>query len=97
MVGIQGIGEITGPANPRRATERGREVNTSAPVQDELSLSPKAEQASAVAKILEQNAEQSEMQQKRIEEIREALDQGTYQVQQVVLQVASRITKYLAV
>lgn len=96
MVGVQRIGEVAEPANPRRATERGREVKTPIAAKDEVTLSPMAEQASAVAKILEKSEEQSQAQKARIEEIREALDKGTYQVQQVVLQVASRMTRYLS-
>jgi anti-sigma28 factor (negative regulator of flagellin synthesis) len=93
MVGVTRIGGVAEPANPRRVTEREKQgKNARAGAEDEVSLSTVATFA---AKMREE--EESELRTERLQEIRDALDRGTYQIQEVVLQVAARLGKYLAV
>ena len=96
MVGVPGIGNISGPANPKRADVRGRQVSfPESKVQDEVLISREGQEASAVAQFVEKEVD-GEQREARIAEVRESLEQGTYKLQEVVLQVAARIAKYLA-
>lgn len=92
MVGVTRIGGIAEPANPRRVTEREKHGRLNAGPEDEVKLS---DVATLAAKLREE--EPNGISDARLKEIREALDRGTYQIQEVVLQVAARLGKYVAV
>ena len=93
MVGITQIGTMAESANPKWATERVRGKQANSANQDKLNVSSAGVYAAKLA--TQDTTLQDKLREERIQQIREALDKGTYQVQQVVLQVASRITKYL--
>lgn len=101
MVGVERILGIPEPANPRRvgtSKERNSETATSAfDVKDSLSLSPAARDAATIASLVEKTKEQAAIDEKRVAQIRESLEKGTYKVQSVVLQVAARVAKYVKV
>lgn len=97
MVGVPGIGIISGPANPKRADGRGRQVLfAEAKVQDQVLISDEGQEVSAAAQLVEKGSE-GELREKRIAEVWESLEQSTYKLQEVVLQVAARIARYSAI
>ncbi len=98
MVGIQGIVPVAEPANPRRVTERAAQqaVAANPGARDEVDISLQAQDASAMARLMSQAEPKTEIHAEKVAKVRKALEQGSYRVQQVVLQVAARISKYLA-
>jgi hypothetical protein len=101
MVGIYGISGIpeppaatpTGPARDKRP--QGIPVGL-APESDLAAFSAEAKDASAAAKLVEAaKARSDEVRKERIEEARKQLEEGAYRIQQVVLVVAARVSKYL--
>jgi len=96
MLNIQGVTKLLEPAEPRRVTERGRKAESKPEVtQDAVVFSDEAKQASKAARIAELSKKQSEMRAERIAQAKESIEKGTYKVQEVVLQVATRISKYM--
>lgn len=97
MAGILGITGIPEPANVIQPSGRGvRETSEDAtPATDELSVSPEAEKAATAARLLGDTSKQNEVRSELVERARKNIEEGTYRVQQVVLIVASRVSKYL--
>jgi len=102
MVGIYGITGIpeqpaaipTDPARDKRP--HGVPVGL-APESDLATFSAEAKDASAAAKLVEAaKARSEEIRADQIEAARRQLEEGTYRIQQVVLVVAARVSKYLA-
>ncbi len=94
MVGIYGLGGIAEPANTKavQGSAKGTDLKAAdAPAKDGLNLSPEAEQASDVAKFVAEAVNDSEIRAEKIRQAQENIEQGTYRIQEVVLQVASRI------
>ena len=100
MVGLYGITGIPEPASVTPAAGHDKKVSESAgtPVQDldQYSFSPEAQDALTVARLLEEAKAESEVREERIAKAQEQIEQGTYRLQQVVLIVAARVSKYVA-
>jgi len=96
MVGVEGIGRIPEPASPKRA-QRHAGHSEAAPVaaRDEMRLSPAAQDAADVARLLAEAERQAEIRTERVAEVNASLERGTYKLQEVVLQVAARMSKYV--
>lgn len=92
MVGVSNIGFYAEPANPRRMNGLRAESGVAAtPV---TALGEDAAEVGETARMLAKANEQEEkLQAERLEQIRQSLEQGTYRVQEVLLQVAARIAK----
>lgn len=100
MVGIYGIGMTPEPANPRRVNGYTKQADTQdTAARDVVLISQEAqsaaEDAATISKFVGLSEKQAEIREERVAQVRESLEKGTYKVQQVVLQVAARITKYL--
>ena len=61
----------------------------------EVTFSEKAQQLSDAALLFQQSEAQSETDQERIKQVREAIENGAHRVQQVVLTVAARVATNL--
>lgn len=98
MIGIQGIGGVQEPSGSKPATGRSKESEkANAPASpDGVSISAEGEKAFEAGTILHQSGEMSDVRTVKIERARENLENGTYKVQDVVRQVASRLTKYVS-
>ncbi len=96
MINIQGIGGVPEPAGPKQTQSRDKtppaDVST---VGDGVSISPEASQAATAGDIVRQTSQQSDVRQVKIEQARQNLEEGTYKVQEVVLQVAARLSQYI--
>ncbi len=94
MVSIQGIGGIPEPANSRQTHGRNRTSSATPPAKagDDVQISSAASQA---AQAVAQTSGQSEVREERIAQARENIEQGVYRIQEVVLQVAGRISKFV--
>jgi anti-sigma28 factor (negative regulator of flagellin synthesis) len=97
MVGIIEIGGVQESAAAKPAVERKKasSVNDTS-VHDEINLSSDAAELSALAGKIQESSEQSEAEVQRMADIRNAIESGTYKVQEAVLQVAARIAKYVS-
>ena len=98
MVGIQGLGGIPEPANNRQAQGKDRPSTpvTPASSDDDVSISTEAAKASAAGDIVRRSEESTDIRAERIEQAKQNIEEGTYRVQEVVLQVASRIAHYVS-
>jgi flagellar biosynthesis anti-sigma factor FlgM len=94
MVGIQGIGNVPEPIGPKSGAGKAKETEKSTVSTDNVSISSEAAQAAEIIQAATA-AGVSEIRQERVEEARANIEQGTYKVQDVVRQVAARLTKYL--
>lgn len=98
MVGINGIGAVDGTNEPVPAEKRVRDrAKGPAGEADAVSISSEAVQAADATRLARAAEELSanEIQQRRIEEAKRNIEEGTYRVQSVVLEIASRITGYV--
>jgi len=94
MVGVSNIGLYAEPANPRRMNGL-RAENKPAPT-PAPAVGEDAAEVSAVARLLAKaNEQEDQLQAERLEQIRQSLEQGTYRVQEVLLQVAARIARFV--
>lgn len=95
MVGINGIGGVPELAN----TKPGQVRDPVAPVAgsevraDGVEISNAAQQVQGMARLLQLTEAQKEIRQKEVERARENIEQGTYRVVSVILQVAARVGK----
>ncbi|PCJ51269.1 MAG: hypothetical protein COA73_17915 [Candidatus Hydrogenedentota bacterium] len=97
MIGIQGIGGVPEPAGPKQTQSRDKtppDVATTA-AGDGVSISPEASQAATAGDIVRQSSQQSEIRQAKVDQAKQNLEEGTYKVQEVVLQVAARLSQYI--
>ena len=96
MVGIQGIGKTPDYANPTSPDTRVKETDTKATTPlDKTLISDAARKAQVAQRLLQNTKAEPDVREKQIARVREAIEQGTYKVQQVLLQVASHLSKYL--
>jgi len=96
MVGVQGIGSIPEPANPRRAQQLAGGLDAAdVEAHDEVRISPAGQEAASVARLLEEAERQAEVRAEHIAEVKASLERGTYKLQEVVLQVAARVSRYV--
>ena len=95
MVGIQGIGGTSGPANAKQVSDRAK-VHAAAtpPAKDGIEISGEAQQASQVARFKELSPGDA-IREDRVAQAKQNLEQGIYRVQEVLLQVASRLAALL--
>lgn len=97
MIGIQGIGGVPEPVGPKQGTSKAKESDsTTTPSSDGVSISPEAAEAAEVQVVLNLATQVSDIRQERVEEARENIEKGTYKVQDVVRQVAARLTQYIS-
>lgn len=62
---------------------------------DEVELSPKAREMADAMRLFQQSQADEEERAKQVKQVREAIEKGATRVQQVLLVVASRVSKYL--
>jgi len=98
MVGINGIGGIPGPANPRQVRGTDNGITTQAPSaadSDEVLLSDEAKVAAELARLMEAANRQSDVRAEAIERAKQNLEQGVHQILDVVRVVAARVAMHL--
>lgn len=99
MIGIQGISAIQEPNGPK-SSGPGRAKDAEKPIvtsnQDGVTISPEAEKAAEAKSVVSDAAAANELRQERIEQAKERIEEGTYKVQDVVRQVASRLTRFVS-
>ena len=99
MVNFESIGMVplrSVAPELKGATETTRTEAQQAPA-DAVQLSSKAQEASAVARIRARAEErQSEIRQEKVQEAKQRIEEGAYRLQEVLLTVAGRMTKYVA-
>jgi len=96
MVGIQGIKQTPDTANPAWPDTRVKQMDAKLHTpHDEARISNEARKALAAQRLLQNTKVAPDVREKQVAKVREAIEQGTYQVQQVLLQVASHLSKYL--
>lgn len=98
MVGITGIGAVDGSSEPLPTGKKTRERLEAQPAgADHVAISSQAAEAADAARLVREAAERAahELQQQRIEDAKRRIEEGTHQVQSVVLEIASRITGYV--
>ncbi len=96
MVGIQKVGGIPELANPQLKGLRAEKLEQSPnAVRDEFDVSSKALQASKALGMFDETQEERVRREERVTQVRDSLEKGLYKLQDVLLQVAARITKYV--
>ncbi len=92
MVGIQGIAGVPEPVGGARVQGRSKAPEPSTgPNTDGLDISSQAVQAAAAAAT----DGQIEIREERVAEARQRIEEGTHRLQEVVLAVASRLSKFV--
>lgn len=95
MAGIQGIAGVPEPLGGSRVQGRSKApAPSTGPEPDGLQISPQAAQAAAAAHVAATDGH-SEIRQERIAEARQQLEKGTHRLQEVVLDVAARLSKFV--
>jgi len=95
MVGIHGIGQTYEPANPRRAEDRNKNTAASATTyRDQICFSKQAQSAATITDWLSKSSD-NDVRAEKLAEITHSLEQGSYRLQQVLLQTAARVSRYL--
>ncbi|NUM56041.1 MAG: flagellar biosynthesis anti-sigma factor FlgM [Candidatus Hydrogenedentes bacterium] len=98
MVGVHGVGGVPEPAPERpvnvRDKRRDEAVASSSAETDDVLISSEA-QAAAKLTALVALAKQSDVRQDRVDQAKQALEQGTYKHPDVVSELAQRISKFL--
>lgn len=95
MLGIDGIGAVTGSSGPVPTDKKARERAQSRPPEtDAVTFTTEAVQAADATRLVREAEKiaQDEHQQKRIEEAKRNIQEGAYRVQSIVLEIAGRIT-----
>ena len=97
MVALTGIGGILKPvlANSAEGRERRKTVSDATATQDGVTVSEEARKAVEIHQLLERAGAESEIRAERVKQAKESIEQGTYQLQEAVLQVASRVAAYV--
>ena len=97
MVGIQGIAGVPEPVGGARVQGRSKTpAPSTGPSTDGLDISPQAAQAATAAATRAAATDgQSEVREERVAEARQRLEEGTHRLQEVVLDVASRLSKFV--
>jgi len=98
MVGIQGLGGIPEPANNRQAQGKDRPTAPVTPesADDGVSISNEAAQAATAGNIIRQSGQADVIREERIEQAKQNIEEGIYRVQEVVLQVAARLSRFVS-
>jgi flagellar biosynthesis anti-sigma factor FlgM len=98
MIGIQGITAVPESTGPRQGSGKVKnpEKTVTARASDGVSISPEAEQAAGTNVAVHQAIAENEVRQEKVEQAKQSIEQGTYKVQDVVRQVASRLTKFVS-
>lgn len=97
MIGIQGLGNVPEPTGPKQTSGRARaQEKVEAPVTDDVLISAAAEKAADADVILQQSGEMNDVREQRIEQARQNIQDGTYKVNDVVRQVAARLTRFVS-
>ena len=98
MVGINGIGGIPEPANPRQVRSTDNTVAgtaSNATDGDEVFFSTEAKEAANVGRLIESASQQSQVRAEAIERARQNIEQGVHQILDVVRVVAARVAMHL--
>ncbi|HIA48477.1 MAG TPA: flagellar biosynthesis anti-sigma factor FlgM [Candidatus Hydrogenedentes bacterium] len=97
MIGIQGFGSVPKPSGPKQGPGQAKEPEKSgySASSDGVEFSPEAEDASAASSVLNEISTTSDVRNERVQQAKESIEKGTYRVQDVVRQVASRLSKFV--
>ena len=96
MAGIQGIAGLPEPVGGTRVQGRSKAPAPSiGPSTDGIEISPQAAQASAAAPRATATDGQSEVRLERVAQARQRIEDGTHRLQEVVLDVAARLSKFV--
>ena len=94
MVGIQGIAGVPEPVGGARVRGRSNAPAPSiGPSTDGIEISPQAAQASAAVPRATEG--QNEIREERVAESRQRIEDGAYKLQEVVLHVAARLSRFV--
>jgi len=97
MIGVTGVGNGSSPVVASRPSARlSRKPPGPSSDRDAIEISAAARSVSqAMVGLLSRSAEETEVRAERVAQARELMEQGAHRVQAVVLQVASRLTKFI--
>ena len=99
MVGIQGIGGAPEPKPERPSSVRERRTENTNQVKssgDGVKISPEAQEAATVSKVVQLAKSESDVRIERVEAAKASIERGDYKNPEIVAQVAQRVSKYLA-
>jgi len=96
MLSIQGVGGVPEPTGPKQGSSKAKDTEKAPASSDGVSISSEAAQAAEVITAISASAKNSEIRQERVEAARQNIESGAYKVQDVVRQVAERLTKYVS-
>ncbi|MBN4046763.1 flagellar biosynthesis anti-sigma factor FlgM [bacterium AH-315-P07] len=98
MIGVQGFGAVQEPTGPKHGPGRAKESDktTNNPEPDGVSFSAEAEQVAETTSVAADSGIGNQIRQERVERAKESIEEGTYKIQDVVRQVASRLTKFVS-
>lgn len=97
MVAIDRIIGIRERTDAKRTDERPAAVaRGDAGAHDGVRISPEAHRAAEVAQLLETSESGGAIRAEQVAQARAALEQGTYRLQRVVLQVVARVSRYVS-
>ena len=96
MVTVVGVGGVPDPLVPKGVGNRHQKSDADAAApRDDIEISAEAQEAAEAARVSQLVRIESELREARVEAAKEKIREGAYKVQDVVTQVASRLTKFL--
>lgn len=99
MSGVHGIGGVFGPTPERpsdvRDQQRPEEAGTSPRPEDGVEISPAAQEAAGVARLVQLAQEGEEIRTERVAAAKESIERGDFKRPEVVAEVARRISQFL--
>lgn len=97
MVSVRGVGGVPEPAPGRAADarERKRAEATDTSRQDDVRISPEAQEAAQVSRLVEVARQESDIRADRVTAAKDRIERGEYKRADVVAKVAKRIEPYL--
>ncbi|MBI5094517.1 MAG: flagellar biosynthesis anti-sigma factor FlgM [Candidatus Hydrogenedentes bacterium] len=97
MAGINGIGGIPEPipVRPSNVRDRKGDIQSASSTRDDVAISDAAQEAAGVARYAQAGAASPDVRAERVAAARESLERGDYKREDIVEEVARRISKYL--
>ena len=92
MITVQGLGGPAEPVGTRAPRERDRAQ--AAPKADDVSFSEVSVQVASAGQAAVRS-KAAKLRQERIDQAKESIERGTYRIQEVVLQVADRLARFV--
>jgi len=97
MIGVPGVNGVPEPLGPQRPSGAPTPATPSAapPASDRAEFTQQASLASSAQQVIAATGGESAIRQEQVEAAKERIEAGTHRLQEVVLQVAARVARFV--